>query len=162
MEVDDQPTGTCVALVLGACRCLCADIGAANTCDPEHVFNSRLLPVLEKAEYIYVEGYFITHSFPTTLQVCQMALFNLWYVNKSSRKLLVIRIRFIGRTLWPQNPILLGYLYVVEMKALIYILSPVLLFSFIFWWLLYNVLVYNVVKVFNLIFLLLNYIFSDF
>ncbi|ROT82301.1 uncharacterized protein [Penaeus vannamei] len=73
VEVEDQPTGTCVALVLGACRCLCADIGAANTCDPEHVFNSRLLPVLEKAEYIYVEGYFITHSFPTTLQIAKYA-----------------------------------------------------------------------------------------
>ncbi|KAK3868197.1 hypothetical protein Pcinc_026395 [Petrolisthes cinctipes] len=71
--VDDQPTGTCVALVLGACRCLCADIGAASTCEPHHVFTPALTPVLEAAQYIYVEGYFITHSFPATLQIAQYA-----------------------------------------------------------------------------------------
>ncbi|KAK8385233.1 hypothetical protein O3P69_012206 [Scylla paramamosain] len=69
VKVDDQPTGVCVALVLGACRCLCADIGAAATCLPHHVFAPHLTPVLEEAEFIYVEGYFITHSFPAALQV---------------------------------------------------------------------------------------------
>lgn len=68
--VEGQPTGVCVALVLGACRCLCADIGAAATCLPQHVFTPDLLPVMEAAEFIYVEGYFITHSFPAALQVC--------------------------------------------------------------------------------------------
>lgn len=70
VEVEQQPTGMCVALVLGAFRCLCADIGAASVCEPEHVFNAHLQPLLEEAEFIYVEGYFITHSFSTTLKVC--------------------------------------------------------------------------------------------
>ncbi|XP_063847127.1 uncharacterized protein LOC135092489 isoform X2 [Scylla paramamosain] len=73
VKVDDQPTGVCVALVLGACRCLCADIGAAATCLPHHVFAPHLTPVLEEAEFIYVEGYFITHSFPAALQIAQFA-----------------------------------------------------------------------------------------
>ncbi|XP_068223599.1 uncharacterized protein [Palaemon carinicauda] len=73
VEVDDQPTGTCLALVLGACRCLCADIGAANVCEPEHIFTSQFLPVLEETDFIYVEGYFITHSFNTALQIAKYA-----------------------------------------------------------------------------------------
>ncbi|KAK8754321.1 hypothetical protein OTU49_015596 [Cherax quadricarinatus] len=73
VDVEDQPTGMCVALVLGACRCLCADIGAANVCEPDHVFNSHLLPLLNKAEFVYVEGYFITHSFSTALQIARFA-----------------------------------------------------------------------------------------
>nr|XP_045603867.1 adenosine kinase-like [Procambarus clarkii] len=73
VDVEDQPTGICVALVLGACRCLCADIGAANVCEPDHVFNPHLHPVLEAADFVYVEGYFITHSFPTTLQIAKYA-----------------------------------------------------------------------------------------
>ncbi|XP_066986016.1 uncharacterized protein [Macrobrachium rosenbergii] len=73
VEVDDQPTGTCLALVLGACRCLCADIGAANVCEPEHVFTPQFLPVLEETDFIYVEGYFITHSFNTALQIAKYA-----------------------------------------------------------------------------------------
>ncbi|XP_042220016.1 adenosine kinase-like [Homarus americanus] len=73
VDVEDQPTGMCVALVLGACRCLCADIGAANVCEPHHVFNLNLFPVLEPAKFVYVEGYFITHSFRTTLQIAKYA-----------------------------------------------------------------------------------------
>ncbi|XP_071513399.1 uncharacterized protein [Panulirus ornatus] len=73
VEVEDQPTGTCMALVFGTYRCLCADIGAANICEPEHVFNPSFLPVLEEAEFIYVEGYFITHSFNTAIQVAKYA-----------------------------------------------------------------------------------------
>lgn len=73
VEVEDQPTGSCVALVLGSCRCLCADIGAANVCEPEHVFNPQLLPVLEESDFIYVEGYFITHSFSAALQIAKYA-----------------------------------------------------------------------------------------
>lgn len=38
MRVAGVPTGRCVALVLGSERCLCADIGAAGTCPPDHVF----------------------------------------------------------------------------------------------------------------------------
>ena len=55
--------------MLGAERCLCADIGAASICEPEHVFNQDFLTELDQASYIYVEGYFITHSFETALQV---------------------------------------------------------------------------------------------
>ncbi|XP_045134796.1 adenosine kinase-like isoform X2 [Portunus trituberculatus] len=73
VKVEGQPTGVCVALVLGACRCLCADIGAAATCLPQHVFAPHLTPVLEEAKFIYVEGYFITHSFPAALQIAQFA-----------------------------------------------------------------------------------------
>ncbi|KAK7078852.1 hypothetical protein SK128_026465 [Halocaridina rubra] len=73
VEVDAQPTGSCVALVLGSCRCLCADIGAASICEPEHVFTPSLLPVLEESEFIYVEGYFITHSFNTAMQLARYA-----------------------------------------------------------------------------------------
>ncbi|XP_050739987.1 uncharacterized protein LOC127010163 isoform X2 [Eriocheir sinensis] len=73
VKVPGQPTGVCVALVLGACRCLCADIGAAATCLPQHVFTPDLLPTLEAAEFIYVEGYFITHSFPAALQIAEYA-----------------------------------------------------------------------------------------
>ncbi|XP_076060227.1 uncharacterized protein LOC143036576 isoform X2 [Oratosquilla oratoria] len=73
VEQNDHPTGSCVALVLGAWRCLCADIGAANFCEVNDVFNDKILPSLEAAEYIYIEGYFITHSFETALEVAKFA-----------------------------------------------------------------------------------------
>ncbi|KAA0203189.1 hypothetical protein HAZT_HAZT003811 [Hyalella azteca] len=84
LEVTTESTGRCVALVLGVERCLCADIGAANYCPPEHVFQdfsisdnaSELRPCLEDmalAPLLYVEGYFITHSFDTALMIAKYA-----------------------------------------------------------------------------------------
>ncbi|KAL7641272.1 UNVERIFIED_CONTAM: hypothetical protein RMT77_008410 [Armadillidium vulgare] len=70
--VKDKPTGTCSALVLGAQRCLCADIGAAAVCKPSHVFQGdscKLLHSLGSPHVIYLEGYFITHSFDTTMKI---------------------------------------------------------------------------------------------
>lgn len=70
--VKDKPTGSCSALVLGAQRCLCADIGAAAVCKPSHVFQGdsyKLLDCLGSPHVIYLEGYFITHSFDTTMKI---------------------------------------------------------------------------------------------
>lgn len=72
-EIESHPTGTCVALILGTCRCLCADIGAANICEPQHIFNAQMMPSLKAAKFIYIEGYFITHSFDTALQIAKYA-----------------------------------------------------------------------------------------
>lgn len=72
--VKDRPTGSCAALVLGAQRCLCADIGAANVCRPEHVFSNDALQLQSSLNFspvVYLEGYFITHSFDTALRVAQ-------------------------------------------------------------------------------------------
>ncbi|CAL4136553.1 unnamed protein product, partial [Meganyctiphanes norvegica] len=73
VEIESHPTGMCVALVLDSYRCLCADIGAANICEPHHIFNSQMMPALQASKFIYVEGYFITHSFDTALQLARFA-----------------------------------------------------------------------------------------
>jgi len=84
VEIESHPTGACVALVLDTCRCLCADIGAANICEPHHIFNVEMMPVLEACKYIYVEGYFITHSFDTALQLAKFA--------KEHKKILIFNL----------------------------------------------------------------------
>uniref|UniRef100_A0A2P2I961 adenosine kinase n=1 Tax=Hirondellea gigas TaxID=1518452 RepID=A0A2P2I961_9CRUS len=83
-EMADEPTGKCVALVLATERCLCADIGAANFCPPSHVFTpdprnggpvslGSPLPEMLHASMLYVEGYFITHSFDTAMKIAKFA-----------------------------------------------------------------------------------------
>ncbi|KAF2367106.1 Carbohydrate kinase PfkB [Trinorchestia longiramus] len=93
LEVSTESTGRCVALVLGAERCLCADVGAANYCPPEHVFHNpdaeaaELQPRVTEmltAQLLYVEGYFITHSFDTALMVAKFA--------KAKKKTLVFNL----------------------------------------------------------------------
>eukprot|EP00090_Calanus_glacialis_P006280 TRINITY_DN14904_c0_g1_i1.p1 TRINITY_DN14904_c0_g1~~TRINITY_DN14904_c0_g1_i1.p1 ORF type:complete len:404 (-),score=98.40 TRINITY_DN14904_c0_g1_i1:69-1280(-) len=69
----DLPTGHCIALVDGAERTLCANLGAATKYDTSDLWNSRNIPMLQNTKVIYVEGYFLAHSFETTMELATFA-----------------------------------------------------------------------------------------
>jgi len=56
------PTGHCIALVRGAERTLCANLGAANSYRVEDLWTGNNLTTLHQTKVIYVEGYFLSHS----------------------------------------------------------------------------------------------------
>ncbi|XP_022256357.1 adenosine kinase-like isoform X1 [Limulus polyphemus] len=57
------PTGVSAGIVTSdGKRTLCARLGAAEQFSPEHLKCERVKRVLQKAEYVYVEGFFLSHS----------------------------------------------------------------------------------------------------
>lgn len=69
----DLSTGHCIALVDGAERTLCANLGAASKYETEDLWTSKNTLVLKSTKVIYVEGYFLAHSFTTTLELANYA-----------------------------------------------------------------------------------------
>ena len=69
----DLPTGHCIALVDGAERTLCANLGAATKYDTSDLWNSANITMLQNTKVIYVEGYFLAHSFETTMELATFA-----------------------------------------------------------------------------------------
>ena len=72
----DLPTGHCIALVDGDERTLCANLGAAVKYDTSDLWTEKNLPLLKKSKVIYVEGYFLSHSFETTMELAAFARTN--------------------------------------------------------------------------------------
>jgi len=69
----DLPTGHCIALVNGAERTLCANLGAATKYEADDLWNSTNIPLLQNIKVIYVEGYFLAHSFQTAMELATFA-----------------------------------------------------------------------------------------
>lgn len=64
-------TGVCVSLIYGSYRSLVANIGAAAMYTLDDLEKSNI--VLDKVEIIYIEGFFITHSFPVAKEIVRRA-----------------------------------------------------------------------------------------
>ena len=69
----DLPTGHCIALVRGSERTLCANLGAANKYDVTDLWSNDRDNLLQNTKIIYVEGYFLTHSFETSMELALFA-----------------------------------------------------------------------------------------
>ena len=69
----DLPTGHCIALVRGAERTLAANLGAANSYQVGDLWAGDNLASLHHAKVIYVEGYFLSHSPDTTMELARFA-----------------------------------------------------------------------------------------
>lgn len=67
------PTGTCAALIYKEYRTLVAHLGAANVYAPTDLFKPENLDLLRRVKIIYVEGYFLTHSFEVIRQLSEFA-----------------------------------------------------------------------------------------
>ena len=67
------PTGHCIALVRGAERTLCANLGAATSYQLTDLWAGDNQALLHQAKVIYVEGYFLSHSPDTTLELALFA-----------------------------------------------------------------------------------------
>ena len=67
------PTGHCIALVRGAERTLCANLGAANSYHVSDLWSGNNKTTLQQAKVIYVEGYFLSHSPEATKELALFA-----------------------------------------------------------------------------------------
>ena len=65
--------GHCIALVRGAERTLCANLGAANKYEVSDLWSDENTNVLQNTKVIYVEGYFLSHSFDATMELALFA-----------------------------------------------------------------------------------------
>jgi adenosine kinase len=68
VEDTTTPTGVCAALVTDKHRTLCANIAAANNFREHHLEKPENWALVERAHYIYIEGYFMTVS-PASIQL---------------------------------------------------------------------------------------------
>jgi adenosine kinase len=57
------PTGTCACLIINKERSLVANLAAANHFKTTHLETDEMKTVLARAQYFYIEGYFITSGF---------------------------------------------------------------------------------------------------
>ena len=69
----DLPTGHCIALVSGQERTLCASLGAATSYQARHLWSNNNRDMLLHTKVIYVEGYFLAHSFEATMELATFA-----------------------------------------------------------------------------------------
>lgn len=63
----EHPTGTCAVLVTGEDRSLVANLAAANHFKPNHFDDKENWDIVEKADYFYIGGFFLTVS-PDSIQ----------------------------------------------------------------------------------------------
>jgi adenosine kinase len=73
MQDETTPTGTCAVLVVGKERTLCANISAANNYKVDHLHQPDIWPVVERAKFYYISGFFLTVSPPTIMEVAKHA-----------------------------------------------------------------------------------------
>ena len=86
METDKAPNGRCACLICETDRyalCLCqynkmirnlvTHLGAADLFDKAHIFTEKVQKVINGAKAFYAEGYFLTVSSSTLLEVGQIA-----------------------------------------------------------------------------------------
>jgi adenosine kinase len=70
---EDKSTGTCAVLITGKERSLVAHLGAANFFTPDHLDNDHHWSFVEKAQFIYVSGFFFTVSPDTIMRLAKFA-----------------------------------------------------------------------------------------
>lgn len=70
----DIPTGTCAVLITNTQRSLCANLAAANNFTVDHLKSPISESFLQKAEYFYISGFFLTVSIESILTVARHAL----------------------------------------------------------------------------------------
>ncbi|KIH57011.1 hypothetical protein ANCDUO_12805, partial [Ancylostoma duodenale] len=71
-QVNDKvKTGTCAALIYGQNRSLCAHLAAANTFTIDHMFDPAHASLIEKAQFYYIAGFFLTVSPPSIMHVAE-------------------------------------------------------------------------------------------
>eukprot|EP00835_Amoeboradix_gromovi_P000150 NODE_5_length_49639_cov_0.484336.p12 type:complete len:342 gc:universal NODE_5_length_49639_cov_0.484336:34459-33434(-) len=63
-------TGTCAVLINGKNRSLVAYLGAANEYKPEHLDETHIQELLQKARIFYIGGFFLTVSPPSIMKIC--------------------------------------------------------------------------------------------
>lgn len=70
---DRESTGTCAVLITGHNRSLCANLAAANCFTIEHIRKPENKKLIEKAQFYYVSGFFLTVSPESIMEVAKHA-----------------------------------------------------------------------------------------
>ncbi|KAJ9591142.1 hypothetical protein L9F63_002297 [Diploptera punctata] len=65
----NHATGSCLALITGENRCLLANLCAANVYKPQDLEVEENIDILNKVYMIYIESFFISHSYDVALQL---------------------------------------------------------------------------------------------
>jgi len=73
LEDDNTPTGTCAVLIRDTERTMVANLAAANKYKPEHFHSEVVQEAVQKAQYFYSSGFFLTVSAATALELSQHA-----------------------------------------------------------------------------------------
>uniref|UniRef100_A0A5S6QWU7 Adenosine kinase n=1 Tax=Trichuris muris TaxID=70415 RepID=A0A5S6QWU7_TRIMR len=68
-----ERTGACAVCLSGTSRSLCADLGAAVQFTVDHLRTSAHQEVIQKAEYYYIAGFFISSSLPSIMEISEHA-----------------------------------------------------------------------------------------
>eukprot|EP00271_Cylindrocystis_brebissonii_P013303 TRINITY_DN33039_c0_g1_i1.p1 TRINITY_DN33039_c0_g1~~TRINITY_DN33039_c0_g1_i1.p1 ORF type:complete len:343 (-),score=74.05 TRINITY_DN33039_c0_g1_i1:302-1330(-) len=70
---ESTPTGTCAVLIHGGERSLVANLAAANLYKPDHLQQPENWALVEKAQFYYMSGFFLTVSPPSIMLVAKHA-----------------------------------------------------------------------------------------
>lgn len=70
---DETPTGTCACLIVKHERSLVANLGAANKYKKEHFDSPEIQEILNKAQFLYSSGFFLTVSPDTVVALGEHA-----------------------------------------------------------------------------------------
>jgi adenosine kinase len=70
----EVPTGTCAVLINGGERSLVANLGAANTFTASHLETPAAKEIVNRAQIIYISGFFLTVSVESILKVANQAV----------------------------------------------------------------------------------------
>ncbi|KAG5653897.1 hypothetical protein H0H81_009489 [Sphagnurus paluster] len=68
-----EKTGACAVVITGHHRSLVTDLRAAEKFEQSHLSSPAVAPLIEAAQFFYVEGYFLTHGVNSTLELSQKA-----------------------------------------------------------------------------------------
>lgn len=71
MQHDEEPTGTCACLITEKVRSLVANLGAANGYKKAHLDQKENWALVERAQYVYIAGFFLTVSTDSILEVAK-------------------------------------------------------------------------------------------
>ncbi|KIY50499.1 adenosine kinase [Fistulina hepatica ATCC 64428] len=69
----EENTGACAVIITGHHRSLVTTLRAAEKFNKAHLSSAEVAPLIEGAQFFYVEGYFITHGLESMLEVGQKA-----------------------------------------------------------------------------------------
>lgn len=71
MVQDQEPTGTCACLITEKVRSLVANLGAANSYKKTHLDQEDNWALVERAQFVYIAGFFLTVSPDSILEVAK-------------------------------------------------------------------------------------------
>lgn len=71
METDASQTGTCAVCITKQDRSMVANLAACERFDTSHLSSTEVRPLIEKARFFYIEGYFLTHGVESALYLAK-------------------------------------------------------------------------------------------